>query len=216
MEPNNPLEMDDPAGAGDADLRSVGLRSSETAPEKGKPIFRRLGITIFGIVFVGVLVFSGFYIGSHSNRASLAQKMAGTVVLSEENLKKLIKSQHLTVYWTGAVVGDSYTLFIPKSGVAVVRYLPPESKITDSSTGSRLVATYLLKNAFSLAKKESLKPDNLGFINIDGNAVYYPKTKPTNVVVGLKGLDVQIEIYDPGQGQSVALALFRGQIQKIG
>jgi len=59
------------------------------------------------------------------------------------------------------------------------------------------------------------KEGSLGFTNIDGNAVFYVRSRPTNVYMAIKDKDIQVEIFDPGQDQAVALALFKGQIQQI-
>lgn len=184
-------------------------------PKRKKEESRRLWKYFSAVVAIIALVFGAFYLGTHRSQTSDAQKMQGTVALSERALRNLVNSQHLTVYWVGPVSGDKYTLFIPKAGTAVVRYLPSGSIITDTSPTFRLVATYTQTNAFALASAAIAQKTNLGFLNIDGNAAYYVKTRPTNVFVGLKGKDIQIEIFDPGQGQAVALALFKGQIQQI-
>lgn len=184
-------------------------------PKPKKEGSRRLWKYFSVVIVIMALVFGAFYLGTHRSQASDAQKMQGTVALSERALRNVVIAQHLTVYWIGPVSGDKYTLFIPRSGAAVVRYLPPGSIITDTSPTFRLVATYNQANAFALASAAIAQKTNLGFLNIDGNAVYYVKTRPTNVFVGLKGKDIQIEIFDPGQGQAVALALFKGQIQQI-
>ena len=181
---------------------------------KSKRSLKLLIIISVGVAVIA-LVFGAFYFGSRVNQPGDAQKLQGTVALSEQGLRDLVNNQHLTVYWTGPVPGDKYTLFIPKAGAAVVRYLPPGAIITDTSPTFRLVATYTQKNALVRASTASLEKTNLGFVNIDGSVAYYLKTRPTNVFVGLKGKDIQIEIFDPGQGQAVALALFRGQIQQI-
>ncbi len=191
-----------------------------TSYELDAPILRskkslKLLMLISAGVAVVALVFGAFYFGSRLNQPGDAQKLQGTVALSEHGLRDLVNRQHLTVYWTGAVSGNKYTLFIPKAGAAVVRYLPPGTIITDTSSTFRLVATFIQKNAFVLTSAAILQKTNLGFVNIDGNAAYYLKTRPTNVFVGLKGKDIQIEIFDPGQGQAVALALFKGQIIQI-
>ena len=52
-------------------------------------------------------------------------------------------------------------------------------------------------------------------ITADGNAVYYDSRDPKNVYVGLKGADIQVEIFDPRPDQALAAALLQGNIQKI-
>lgn len=141
--------------------------------------------------------------------------MQGRIALSEKGLRDVVRKNHLTAYWVGPIAGDTYSIFVPKTGVAVIRYIPAGARVTDASPSFRLVATYVQKNAFATTQLAGAREGNLGFINIDGNAVFYVKTRPTNVYVGIKGHDVQLEIFDPGQDQAVALALFRGQIQQI-
>lgn len=205
---------DNPEGMVNFVVPSAGAESDRPKPRKSKA--RRSWFSILGVIAVGALVFAGFYIGSNRNQPSNTQKTQGSVALSERGLRDIVNAKHLTVYWTGPVAGNKYSLFVPKTGVAIVRYLPNGAGLTNSSATFRLVATYVQKNAFSITQKAGATVGNLGFTNIDGNSVFYVKTRPTNVYVGLKGKDVQIEIFDPGQDQAVALSLFRGQIQKIG
>jgi hypothetical protein len=171
----------------------------------------------FLVVFlVAGFILGGFYFGTHYKKVSDAQKMQGAVALSERDLRNVIVAQHLTVYWTGPVAGNKYSLFVPKAGVAVVRYLPGGQGLLDTAPKYRLVATYSQKNAFSVTQSAGASMGNLGYVTIDGNSAFYVKAKPTNVYVGLKNQDIQLEIFDPGQDQAVALSLFHGQIQKIG
>ncbi len=176
---------------------------------------RKVFFTIIGFLVIGVLVFVGIQYGLHLNRTKDMKATSGEVALSRGELRDVVRSKHLNVYWVGPVEGNKYSIFVPKTGVAVVRYIPPGASVTDASPSFRLVATYVQKDAFATTQLAGAKEGNLGFINIDGNAVFYVKTRPTNVYVGIKGHDVQLEIFDPGQDQAVALALFRGQIQQI-
>lgn len=176
---------------------------------------KHFGIAVVIAIIIGALLLAGFYFGTHAHRTTDTQKMRGTVVLSEKELRDLVVSNQLTVYWTGPIKGDKYSLFVPKTGIAIVRYLPGGRGISDAAPLYRLVATYVQKDAFSTTRLAGTKVGNLGFVNIDGNSVFYVKARPTNVYVGLKNKDVQIEIFDPGQDQAVALSLFRGQIQQV-
>lgn len=194
----------------------VPLAEPESAKSKSKSQrSRRLRFIAVSVLGVSALGFVSFYFGTHFKQSNDAQKMQGTVALSERGLRNLVKAEHLTVYWTGPVAGDRYTLFIPKKGAAVVRYMPAGANITDAAPIYRLVATYVLKDAFAMTVASASEAANLGFVNIDGHAVSYVRTRSTNVFVGLKGKDIQLEIFDPGPGQALALALFKGQIQQL-
>lgn len=210
MSDENPEESDSPQSLEtDSDYRPI-------EPKSRKFKSRRLLIFVSSFVAVVILVFAGFYLGTHFKKTSDVQKTQGGVALSEQDLRDVVNAKHLTVYWTGPVGGDKYTLLVPKTGVAVIRYLPGGAGLNDASSTFRLVATYVQKNAFSITQKAGAKVGNLGFINIDGNSVFYVKSRSTNVYVGMKNKDIQLEIFDPGQDQAVALSLFRGQIQKVG
>lgn len=138
------------------------------------------------------------------------------VALSEKELRNVIAAKNLTAYWAGPVAGNKYSLFVPKTGVVVVRYLPDGVGLKDTSATFRLIATYVQKGAFLKTQDAGTKVGNVGFINVDGHAVFYVKTRPTNVYMGIKDKDIQVEIFDPGIDQALGLSLIRGQIQKIG
>jgi hypothetical protein len=189
---------------------------SENSPgQKKLSLLRRVLLAIFALVLIAGLVFGGFYLGTHNKKPNQTLLLQGRVALSEKSLRDVVQKNSLTAYWAGPISGDTYSIFVPKPGVAVVRYIPPGASVTDASPDFRLVATYVQKNAFATTRAGAAVEGNIGFINIDGNAVFYVKTRPTNVYVGIKGKDVQLEIFDPGQDQAVALALFRGQIRQI-
>lgn len=176
---------------------------------------RRVMLAFFTIVLICGLVFGGFYFGTHYKKPNQTLLTQGRIALTEKGIRDVVVKNNLTAYWVGPVTGSHYSIFVPKPGVAVVRYIPSGASVTNASPDFRLVATYVQKDAFATTQAGGLKPGNLGFINIDGNSVFYVKTRPTNVYVGIKGKDVQLEIFDPGQDQAVALALFKGQIRQI-
>lgn len=183
--------------------------------KKSNSKLKRLSISIVSLIVITGLVFGGYYLGTHRKKPNQILLLQGRVALSEKGLRDIVEKYHLTAYWIGPVSGDQYSIFVPKAGVAVVRYIPAGASVIDASPSFRLVATYVQKDAFATTQTDGAKVGNLGFVNIDGNSVFYVKTRPTNVYVGMKGKDVQLEIFDPGQDQAVALALFKGQIQQI-
>lgn len=185
--------------------------NTPTEPKKRK-LRRRLLIIFLVIISVAA---AGLYFVNYSKQPDQTQLMQGQIALTEKGLRGVVLKNNLIVYWTGPIAGDRYSIFVPKPGVAVVRHIPAGASVSDTSLNFRLVATYVQKDAFATTQAGGLKPENLGFINIDGNAVFYVKARPANVYVGVKGKDVQLEIFDPGQDQALALALFKGQIQQI-
>jgi hypothetical protein len=191
---------------------------TETAsltPDPTKSQRRRIIFPLIGVLVIICVAGAGFYFGNHRKQPNQAALMQGQVALTETGLRDVVFKNNLVAYWTGPIAGDRYSIFVPKSGVAVIRYIPAGASMADTAPNFRLVAAYVQKDAFATTQAAGLKLANLGFINIDGNAVFYAKARPTNVYVGIKGQDVQLEIFDPGRDQALALALFRGQIQQI-
>lgn len=177
---------------------------------------RRLPIILLSsFLAISSVAGAGFYFGNKEKQPDQLQLLQGKIALSEKGLRDAVRKYELVAYWTGPIPENTYSVFVPKPGVVVVRYIPKEGSVLDTSQNYRLVATYVLKDAFNTTQNGGLQAANAGFINVDGNAVFYVKARPTNVYVGMKGKDVQLEIFDPGQDQAVALALFKGQIQQI-
>jgi hypothetical protein len=167
---------------------------------------------IIGVIVLGYLA---FIVNSHLSSGNDTKKIQGKYAMSESELRNIIKSKNLTVYWAGPAVGDKYSLNFGATGQAYVRYLPGGQGLTATGSTFRIIATYKLKGAFSITKTAGTQTGNVGFTNVDGNSVFYVKSRPTNVYMGIKGKDIQLEIFDPAIDQALALALFHGQIQPI-
>ncbi len=162
-----------------------------------------------------VLGFIGFFLFSHFNKSNDADKTAGKVAMTSDELRSLVLAKHLTVYWAGPQTGAKYALISNRNGSNFVRYLPNGNGLNDSTTSFRVIATYVQKNAFLITQSAGGVTGNVGFTNVDGNAVFYVKTRPTNVYMGIKDKDIQIEIFDPGIDQALGLSLIHNQIQQI-
>lgn len=192
------------------------MDDDEPVQPKERKSRRRLLIILFSsFLAISCIVGVGFYLGNKEKQPDQLQLLQGKIALSEKGLRDAVRNYDLVAYWTGPIAENTYSVFVPKPGVVVVRYIPKEASVLDTSQNFRLVATYVQKDAFNATQTGGLQAANAGFINVDGNAVFYVKARPTNVYVGIKDRDVQLEIFDPGQDQAVALALFKGQIQQI-
>ena len=138
----------------------------------------------------------------------------GTVALTQADLVKTINSNHLSAYWVGPVADAKYTLTVkPNNGGIIIRYIPNGSTIKASLV--RQIATYTVKNAASIVATNGAATGNLGFTNVDGNSVFYSKTRATNVYVGIKGKDTQVEVFDPLVDQALALTMLKGQVRPV-
>lgn len=183
---------------------------SSQRPKRGRPL-----LIIGSLLAVIVLGIAGYFIISHYSKSSDAQKIQGKVAMSADELRSVVTAKHLTVYWAGPMSGAKYALIANKPGSAFVRYLPNGNGLNDTTTSFRVIATYAQKGAFLITQSAGGVSGNVGFTNVDGNSVFYVKTRPTNVYMGIKDKDIQIEIFDPGIDQALGLSLIHNQIQQI-
>ena len=185
----------------------VDLRS-----QRPKKRFKRLSVSLLVVIVVGA---AAYFLVTQFTKGSDSQKLAGKVAMSADELRSVVLAKHLTVYWAGPTAGAKYALIATKPGSIFVRYLPNGQGLTDTTTSYRVIATYSQKNAFLITQSAGAVVGNVGFTNVDGNAVFYVKTRPTNVYMGIKGKDIQLEIFDPGIDQALGLSLLHNQIQLI-
>lgn len=180
-----------------------------------KPKLGRLLFFVGSFAAVVILGFFGFISVLRSNANNNPLNVQGKVALSEHQLRDIVNAKHLTVYWAGPVEGAKYSLVAEKPGQSFVRYLPGGRGLSDTGNTFRIIATYTEKNAFLVTQSAGAQLGNVGFANIDGNSVFYVKTAPRDVHMGIKGKDLQIEIFDPGIDQALGLSLIHRQIQQI-
>ena len=171
---------------------------------------RRFALILAIIVLIG----GGFLFVSNSN-SSENEKIQGKVALSAQELLDVVVAKKLTVFWAGPQAGAKYALTSGGNGIVYVRYLPGGVGINDTKTAFRAIGTYTQKNAFTVNQTTGQRDGNVGFTNADGNAVFYVKSRPTNVYIGIKGKDIQVEIFDPGVDQALGLVLIKGQVVQI-
>ena len=165
---------------------------------------------VIAIVFVG-----GFFFVKHQRSGNDLAKIQGKVALSASELRDVVVAKKLTVYWAGPQDGAKYTLIATTPGVAFVRYLPGGVGLNDTKTLFRAIGTYAQKNAFAVSTAGAAANGNVGFVNADGNAVFYSKARPSNVYIGIKGKDIQVEVFDPVVDQALGLVLVKNQVRQI-
>ncbi|HEX7405651.1 MAG TPA: hypothetical protein VF307_06990 [Candidatus Nanopelagicaceae bacterium] len=199
------------------DLDLSGVQFPEGQPKKGKSQAQNILLLAGGFIAVIILglVVSHQVTPSGGSDANDPLKIVGQVALSEQELRDVVNARQLTVYWAGPMAGAKYSLIsVAAAGQSFLRYLPNGTGLADKSGNFRVIATYRKSNALAVTKRIGAKPGNFGFMTSDGNSAYFSTSKPTNVIVGLKGVGYQIEIYDPNSKLALGLAT-QGQIQKI-
>jgi len=179
----------------------------------------RAHVIIYSIVAVLFSV-STFAIAQHvvSRRRrveNVSLVLHGGLAVNGQDLKTVIHSQQLNVYWLGPVKGAKYLLDASNPKAISLQYVFNTGSMTVGHMRYYEIGTFVSPSAFSITRSAALRPNGVGFINADGNAVFYDSRDPKNVYVGLKGVNVQIEIYDPIPDQALASALLPREIQKI-
>ncbi len=139
----------------------------------------------------------------------------GGKAVDEAELRRVVKTSGLSVYWVGPERGFKYVLDAAVTSTISVRYLPVGKNLGDTTISYREVGTFVSPNAFKVTQQAANAQFGVGFVNADGNAVFYDSRDPKNVYVGLKNKDIQVEIFDPRPDQSLAEVLMQGRIQKI-
>lgn len=135
--------------------------------------------------------------------------------MTESQLRQTVVSNHLIVYWAGPSKGSNYLLDTVEANVIVLTVLPPGQHETQTRTSYLQFATYVQKNAFKVVLSGGNNPDVGGFINADGNSVFYSSLDPKNVFVGIKGKDIEVQIFHPVQGRSLEIANTPGMLIPI-
>lgn len=166
-------------------------------------------------IVIAILLVGGFFLVKNQRSGNDLAKIQGKVALSASQLRNVVLAKKLTVYWAGPQEGAKYTLIATTPGVAFVRYLPGGVGLNDTKTLFRAIGTYAQKNAFAVSTAGAAASGNVGFVNADGNAVFYAKARPSNVYVGIKGKDIQVEVFDPVVDQALGLVLVKNQVRQI-
>ena len=207
---NPPSESVTPPGLEPVDAISAPHKEERALLPRGKSTLRFLIALVVVILVVG-----GYLLIANTKNESDLAKIQGKVALSAQGLKDVIAEKKLTVYWAGPQAGAKYTLVATTPGIAYVRYLSGGVGLNDRKTLFRAIGTYVQKDAFTVSQTAGRAEGNVGLLNADGDSVFYSIAHPTNVYIGIKGKDIQVEIFDPVVNQALRLVLIRGQISLI-
>jgi hypothetical protein len=135
------------------------------------------------------------------------------VAASLGELRDLAGAVAYPIYWAGQRPGG-YELTVDDSGNIFIRYLGGRVPVGSRRQTSLTVATYPYPNAYRTLRAISRRPGE-GFVHTpDGGLVVIDSGNRDNVHIAYPGRDVQIEVYDPHAGGSLALAR-AGQIVPI-
>ena len=167
-------------------------------------VFSALGITV-----------EHFITSKQTNVEKDLLVIHGAKTVDAKELRSVIDRNGLTVYWVGAEAGYNYLLNAAVPSSISVRYIPAGISGKDTTVTYREVGTFVSVGAFSITQNAAKLENGVGFINVDGNAVYYDSRDPTNVYMGIKGKDIQVEIFDPRPDQALAKVMSSRQVQLV-
>ena len=201
----------------DGDVFYVARAENDLVPQpKTSKAKRASSFVIFGILVVFATISVLKYTGdAPEDTRSVVLALQGKKALNDKELRKIVIAQKLTTYWVGARDDYKYALSAYPNGQVFVRYLPKGKGLDDTSATYMVIATYPQKNAFAITKENASGINGVGFVNLDGHAVYYKTTQPASVYIGLANENYQVEIFDPIAGQALVSASTAGLLQKI-
>lgn len=129
-------------------------------------------------------------------------------------LRSLAVERRRRIYWAGSEAGVTYELTETTGGSMYLRYLP-----TGVEAGVKepylTIGTYPLDDAFAVTDRQSRTAGSVR-IDVGGGAVaFYNQDRPTNVYLAFRGIDQQIEVYDPSASRARGLVA-SGRITPVG
>jgi hypothetical protein len=197
--------------------------SSESEPgraEKSKSAFSRPRVRLGAIVAIAIA--AGFvvwlFVDSRDDTSSSTRATAtgttfgGPAALSESELEDLSTTLQQPIYWAGTKDGYSYEVTRTTDGRVYVRYLPPGTEVGDSGANHLIVVTYPFPKAYravnAVAGGNGIKLPGGGLALVD-------KGHPKSVHLAFRGVNYQVEVYDPVPSTSLSVAV-SGNVRPVG
>jgi hypothetical protein len=121
---------------------------------------------------------------------------SGAAKASPAQLQAVSTSLGHPVYWIGEQPGTTYEVRTTSGGSVYLRYLPTGVRVGVDKP-YLTVGTYPVQNAFSVTRRLAQRPGAVP-IDVGSEAVaFYSEAQQTNVYLAYRGVDLQIEVYDP-------------------
>jgi hypothetical protein len=141
-------------------------------------------------------------------------KVTRPSIRSVAELRSLVKTSALPLYWVGERSGSLLEFTRAPTGAIFVRYLPPGVAAGDLRP-FLTVATYPTSHGFTEIQA-SAKSSKTKTIHLAGGGLaVYDTATPTNVHLAFPGQPYQIEVFAPDKGTATGL-VSSGAIRPIG
>lgn len=136
------------------------------------------------------------------------------VAASRAELEAVAAELGRPIYWAGEREGTTYELTRSPGDRVYVRYLPAGARV-GTKEPYLTVATYPLEHGFEATRRAASRPGSVKVPAGPGAVAFYARTRPTNVYLAFRGIDEQIEIFDPSPRRARALVVSQ-QIRPLG
>lgn len=136
------------------------------------------------------------------------------VAASRDELEAVAAELGRPIYWAGEREGATYELTRSPGDRVYVRYLPAGVPV-GTKAPYLTVATYPLEHGFEATRRAASQPGSVRVPAGPGAVAFYARTRPTNVYLAFRGIDEQIEIFDPSPQRARELVVSQ-QIRPVG
>lgn len=186
--------------------------------------FRRLESRFIRfLTFLVIIALSSFlafkvadlYTSNKNANVEKGLRLTGLDAMTESQLRKIVVSNHLLVYWTGHQKSATYLLDAADPKAIVLTILLPGTRVKAIRASYPEVVTYIQKRAFEAVLIGGGNVEVGGFINADGNSVFSSKEDSKDTYVGIRGRDIELLIFHPTPNMSLDIATQPGRLRPI-
>ena len=217
MEPSQPSQpLRTPRSAADLQAR-VARAAAHPGSAGSESLLRqprfRIGAIVALAIAVGFLVWIVVGRGNGGNGVQTPQAggKTGPTALTFEGLQQMSAGLKQPIYWSGPQPGYKYEFTHTSNGRSFVRYLPPGVDAGAPGADYLIVATYPFRNAFRTLQKLA---NGAGAELPGGGLAYQDPAYPKSVHVAFRGVQYQIEVYDPSPEEAMRVAT-SAQVQPV-
>lgn len=166
-------------------------------------IIATIVIALLAAAVVAFLVTRG---SDDQNSGSTATLGSDARVVAEDGINDLATEVDHPVFWAGPREGTELEVATKPDGSSYVRYLTGGAKAGDTRPDFFTVATYPVPDAYARLEEVAGKPNSRSRKLDKDTLLVYTGSEPTSVYLAKKGVDLQIEVYDPTPGASLKAA----------
>jgi hypothetical protein len=194
-----------------------GLHSTST--NKLRSRLGTLGrVTVFVIALFATLIpisVGEVHVSDSATHIDRYLMLHGYYAMDAQELLEIVRLKKIEAYWTGPVVGAKYVLDTSEVNRVTIRYLLEGDSVDDIDSGKRVVSTYHVNDGYSVITNAANFKGTTGLSTVNGNRILFYENYPKNIYLGIKGKDVEIEIYDKEPGRALQLAITEGLVRPV-